>query len=125
MKRTWTGIVEYRRRLQYVDGFDRPLFGDAVITGFNGLLSRQMELSGRAGYTSGTVGLSARAPRFDSYTGSVRLRRALSRKLAGYVEGLFYHYSFDEDSRRPPGLPREFDRVAFRCGLSLWVPLLN
>ena len=125
MKRTWTGMVEYRRRLQYVDGFDRPLFGDAVITGFNGLLSRQMELSGRAGYTSGTVGLSARAPRFDSYTGSVRLRRALSRKLAGYVEGLFYHYSFDEDSLRPPGLPREFDRVAFRCGLSLWVPLLN
>jgi hypothetical protein len=125
VKRTWTGIVEYRRRLQYVDGFDRPLFGDAVITGFNGLLSRQLELSGRAGYTSGTVGLSARAPRFDSYTGSVRLRRALSRKLAGYVEGLFYHYSFDEDSLRPPGLPREFDRVAFRCGLSLWVPLLH
>jgi hypothetical protein len=125
VKRTWTGIAEYRRRLQYVDGFDRPLFGDAITTGFSGLLSRQMELSGRAGYTSGTVGLSASAPRFESYTGSVRLRRALSRQLAGYVEGLFYHYSFDEDAFRPPGLPREFDRVAFRCGLSLWVPLIH
>lgn len=125
MKRTWTGMVEYRRRLHYVDGFDRPLFGDAITTGFNGLLSRRMELVARASYTAGTVGLAERAPRFDSYTGSVRLRRALSRRLAGYAEGLFYHYAFDEDAARPPGLPRTFDRVAFRFGLSLWVPLVH
>ncbi len=29
----------------------------------------------------------------------------------------------DEEAARPPGLPRTFDRVAFRIGLSLWVPL--
>jgi hypothetical protein len=123
MKRTWTAVVEYRRRLQYVDGFDRPLFGDAVTTGFNGLLSRRMELIGRANYTSGIVGLSSGAPRFESYAASLRLRRAISRRIAGYVEGLFYHYKFDEDAVRPPGLPPTFDRLAFRCGLSLWVPL--
>ena len=115
VRRTWTGLFEYRRRLHYVDGFDRPLFGDALTAGFSGLLSRSMELSARTGYTAGTIGLSTRAPRFESYTGSVRLRRALSRKLAGYVEGLFYHYSFDEDAVRPPGLPRAF---RFRCRCS-------
>jgi hypothetical protein len=125
VKRTWTGKLEYRRRLQYLDGFDRPLFGDAVTTGVNGLLSRRLELSARAAYTSGTVGLSLRAPRFESYTASARLRRALSRTLAGYVEAIFYRYSFDDDAPRPPGLPREFDRLAFRCGLSVWVPLLR
>jgi hypothetical protein len=125
MKRTWTGIVEYRRRLQYIDGFDRPLFGDGVTTGVNGLITRRMELIARASYNTGTVGISARAPRFESYSGSVRVRQALSRKLAGYVEGLFYHYSFDEDAPRPPGLPRTFNRVGLRCGLSLWVPLLH
>jgi hypothetical protein len=125
MKRTWTGVIEYRRSLQYVDGFDRPLFGDAVTTGFNGLLSRRMELVGRASYNSGTVGLSSGAPRFESYNGSLRLRRALSRRIAAYAEGLFYHYKFDESVLRPPGLPPTFDRVAFRCGLSLWVPLLH
>ena len=123
MHRTWTALVEYRRRLHYVEGFDEPLFGDAVTTGVNGLLSRYMELVVRASYTSGSVGLRANAPRFESYTGSVRVRRALSRRLAGYVEGLFYHYAFDEAALRPPGVPRAFDRVAFRCGLSVWVPL--
>jgi len=123
MKRTWTAVAEYRRRVHYVDGFDRPLFGDAVTTGFNGLLSRRMELVVRASYTSGTVGLRASAPRFDSYAASARLRRALSRRLAGYVEGLFYHYAFDDLAPRPPGLPQTFDRAALRCGVSLWVPL--
>jgi hypothetical protein len=125
MKRTWTAHVEYRRRLQYVDGFDRPLFGDGVTTGFNGMLSRRMELVVRGNYTSGTVGLSPQAPRFESVFASARLRKAMSRRLAGYVEGLFYHYEFQEDALRPPGLPPSFDRFALRCGLSLWVPLTH
>lgn len=123
MKRTWTGVAEYARRLQYVDGFDRPLFGDSFTAGVNGLLSRRMELIARTSYTSGTVGLAVQAPGFESFTATLRVRRALSRRLAGYVEGLFYHYAFDEDAVRPPGLPPTFDRLAFRCGLSLWVPL--
>ena len=124
MKRTWTAVVEYRRRLQYVDGFDRPLFGDAVTTGFNGLLSRRMELVGRASYTSGTVGLSSGAPRFESYAASLRLRRALSRRLAGVRGRPLLSLRVRRGRRpRPPGLPPTFDRLAFRCGLSLWVPL--
>jgi hypothetical protein len=123
IKRTWTALVEYRRRLHYVEGFDRPLFGDAVTTGFNGLLSRQMELVVRASYTNGSVGVRANAPRFESYTASARVRRALSRRLAGYAEALFFHYAFDDAALRPPGIPQTFDRVAVRCGLSLWVPL--
>jgi hypothetical protein len=123
MRRTWTAIVEYRRRVHYLDGFDRPLFGDAFTAGFNGLLTRRMELVVRTSYTSGTVGLSARAPRFESTVGSVRLRRGLSRRLAGYAEALYYHYAFDEAAPRPPGIPGTFDRIAFRCGLSWWVPL--
>lgn len=125
MKRTWTGVFEYSRRLHYVDGFDRPLFGDAITTGVNGLLSRRMELVIRASYTSGTVGLAEHAPRFNSTIATVRLRRAISRRIAGYAEGLFYHYAFDPDAPRPPGLPPTFDRIAFRCGLSVWVPLMH
>jgi hypothetical protein len=125
VQRTWTALVEYHRRLQYVDGFERPLYGDMFTTGVSGLLSRRMELVVRGTYTSGAVGLSARAPQYDSYYASARLRRAISRRLAGYVEALFYRYDFDEAAPRPPGLPPRFDRLAFRCGLSIWVPLAH
>ena len=124
MRRTWTALVEYRRRLQYVDGFDRPLFGDTVTTGFNGLLTRRMELS-RAGRAITRARSGSPSERRDSR--ATPHRRACAghcpARLAGYAEALFYHYAFDEEAARPPGLPQTFDRVAFRIGLSLWVPL--
>ncbi len=63
--------------------------------------------------------------RFDSYSASARLRRALHRTLAVYVEYLFYQYNFDEVADRPFGLPREFSRNGVRVGLSLWLPLTD
>jgi len=123
MMRTWTATGEYRRRVQYLDGFVEPLFGDAFSASVNGLLTRKVELIMRASHTSGTVGLNVHSPRFESYIMSARLRRALSRQLAGYVEALYYHYDFDEEASRPPGLPRAFNRAAFRGGVSLWIPL--
>jgi hypothetical protein len=125
MRRTWTGLIQYRRHLQYADGFDRPIFADAISSSLSGLVTRRMEVAVRASYSSGAVGLTAHAPRFNSYNVTARLRRALTRRLAGYAEGLFYHYAFDEDAARPPGLPQTFDRVGLRFGLSLWIPLRN
>ena len=65
----------------------------------------------------------ANAPRYESFVTTVRVRRALTRRLAGYAEGLYYHYEFDENAPIPPGLPPTFDRLGFRIGLSLWLPL--
>lgn len=125
MGRTWTAHAQYRRQLRYLDGFDRPLFADTVSTGLGGLLSQRMEFVTRASYSTGTVGLRANAPRFDSVTASARLRRGLTRKLAGYVEALYDHYAFEENAVRPPGLPPTFDRFGVRIGLTLWIPLIN
>lgn len=123
--RTWTGIAEYRRQLRYVDGFDRPIFADTVSTGMSGLITRRIELAVRASYFSGTIGVSRRSPRFDSYAVSGRLRRALTRRLAAYGEYVFYRYEFDEDAMRPVGLPPKFNRNGIRFGLSLWIPVTD
>jgi hypothetical protein len=121
-RRTWTTLVEYRRQLHYVDGFDRPLFGDAFTASVTGMLSPRMEMVSRASFTLGSVGLSQGSARYDSYNASVRVRRALTRRLAAYGETLYYHYAFDETAPRPLGFPTTFDRIAVRFGLSVWVP---
>ena len=70
-------------------------------------------------------GLGQGSARFNSYSGSARVRRAFTRTLAGYVQYLFYHYNFDEAADRPVGLPRTFNRNGVRVGLSMWLPVLD
>jgi hypothetical protein len=125
MGRTWTGQVQYRRALRYVDGFDRPIFADTVSTALNGLLTRRLEFAANASYFTGTVGVNTNSPPFDSYSAFARLRRSLTRTLAAYVEYYFYHYNFDEGTVRPVGLPATFARNGVRVGLTLWIPLID
>jgi hypothetical protein len=125
MGRTWTGQVQYRRDLRYVDGFDRPIFADTVSTAWSGLLARRMELAATAGYFNGTAGVNVNAQRFDSYSAFARLRRSLTRTLAAYAEYYYYYYNFDEGAVRPVGLPARFDRNGVRVGLALWIPLID
>jgi hypothetical protein len=125
MGRTWTAQAQYHRQLRYVDGFDLPIFADTISVGVNGLVSRRLEFTASANYFSGAVSLNPNASRVESYAVAARLRRALTRTLAAYVQYLFYHYAFDEGAARPPGVPPVFDRNALRVGLSLWIPLLD
>ncbi len=90
-----------------------------------GLVSRRVDFSVNASYFTGAVGLSHGAPRFDSFSVSARLRRALSRTLGVYVEYLYYRYEFEETAARPAGMPRLFDRNGARVGLSVWLPLTD
>jgi hypothetical protein len=125
MGRTWTAQGQYRRQLQYLDGFDEPIFADTVGVGLSGLVSRRLEFVLAASYVNGAVGLTRDAPRVETYAAVARLRRALARGLAVYAEYLFYHYRFDEDAARPVGLPLEFDRNGVRVGLVFWIPLMD
>jgi hypothetical protein len=125
MGRTWTAQAQYRREVRYIEGFVRPVFGDSAGSSVSGLLSRRVDVAVNAAYFTGTEGLTRGSARLDSYWASARLRRALTRTLATYVEYLFYHYGFDEAAVRPAGLPRTFNRNGARVGLSLWLPLTD
>ena len=98
---------------------------DSANVGVAGLWTRRVDVAVSANYITGTDGLGQGSARFDSYSASARVRRALTRTLAGYVEYLFYHYNFDEAADRPVGLPRTFNRNGVRVGLSLWLPLTD
>ena len=125
MGRTWNARAQYRREAGYLEGFAQPVFSDSANVAVGGLITRRLDLSLNANYITGTSAVRRNSARFDSYSASARLRRALHRSLAVYVEYLFYHYNFHEVADRPFGLPREFSRNGVRVGLSLWLPLTD
>ena len=125
MGRTWTTQIDYRRGYRYLDGFERPVFSDSANASLRGLLNRRLEFSMLASYFTGAVGVTPDSPRFESYLASGRLRTALSRTLAAYVEFRYYHYQFDESVIRPPGVPDSFGRRGARAGLSWFLPLIG
>ena len=125
MGRTWNAQAQYRREVGYLEGFAQPVFSDSANVSVGGLITRRLDLSLNANYITGTSATRRDSARFDSYSASARLRRALLRTLAVYVEYLFYHYNFDEAADRPFGLPPEFSRNGVRAGLSFWLPLTN
>jgi hypothetical protein len=124
MGRTWSTQAQYRRAVGFIEGFAQPVFSDSANVSVGGLLTRRVDLYFNANYITGTA-LTRRSPRFDSYSGSARVRRALTRSLAAYLEYLFYHYDFNELADRPVGLPQTFSRNGVRVGLSLWLPLTD
>ena len=123
--RTWIAQIEYRRGIRHVEGFDRPLLSDSAAATVKGLATRRLELSITTSYLAGTVGLSPGSPDVDSYAASGRVRTALSRTLAAYVEYLFYHYQFAEGAVRPLGVPEKLNRQGARIGLILFVPVIE
>ena len=125
MGRTWNARAQYRREAGYLEGFAQPVFSDSANAAVGGLITRRLDFSLNANYITGTSATRVDSGRFDSYSASARLRRALHRSLAVYVEYLFYHYNLHEVTDRPLGLPQEFSRNGARVGLSLWLPLID
>jgi hypothetical protein len=78
-----------------------------------------------ARYSAGTVGLSRDSPHYNSYSASARARAAVSRRLAPYIEYVFYHYRFDAEANRPSGMPETLHRHGVRVGLSLFIPVVE
>ena len=125
MGRTWSTRAQYRRQVGYLEGFARPVFTDTATFAVGGLLTRRADLFVNVNYITGTSVARRDSPRFDSYSGSARVRRAFTRNLAAFFEYLFYHYDFDDEADRPLGLPQAFSRNGVRVGLSLWLPLID
>jgi hypothetical protein len=123
--RTWTGRAYWRRGLEYVIDLPTPVFADGVSVGADGLLSRRMDMTIATGFSSGESLLNRNSLQFDTYTGDLRLRYALTRTWAAYVQYLYYFYDFRERALLLPGIPAGLTRNGARAGITLWVPALR
>jgi len=123
--RSWKVSAIYRRGVDYIAGFSAPISADRVSTSVSGLLSRRVDIFASAGYSNGESALNLQGPAFDTYTGDARLRYALTRKFAVYVEYLYYFYDSRGGTPIAPGISSGLERKGVRTGLTLRVPAVR
>jgi len=125
LSRTWEARAYVRRGLEYISDLPEPVFSDGVSAGADGLLSRRVDMSLTAAYASGESLLNPDSLQFDTYTGDVRIRFALTHSLAIFAEYLYYYYQFRGRAELLIGMPSGLERNGARVGLTLWVPALR
>ena len=62
---------------------------------------------------------------FDTYTGNVRLRYAVTRTFATYIEYLYFFYDSLGSTPLAPQIPPGLEPKGVRVGLMLRVPVLR
>ena len=123
--RNWKLAAIYRRGVDYIPGLGEPISADRFSTSISGLLHRRVDLLASAGYSNGDSALNRQGSAFNTYTGDVRLRYALTRTFAAYVEYLYYFYDSRGGIPIAPGISSGLQRKGVRTGLTLRVPALR
>jgi hypothetical protein len=122
---SWQTSGMYHRRVDYVPGFTAPVSTDGFTARLDGLIARRVDALISGAYSSGRPALNRSGPTFDTYSGNARLRVALARSMAAYVEYVYYFYDFREYTELAPGMPKLFERHGLRVGMTLRVPALG
>lgn len=128
MGRTWKAALSYGRNLEFVETFTQPLLSDTVALHLGGRFSRRLDLTVSANLSKGSVGFAADDPGnrgYGTYSGSARLRWAISRLATGYGEYVAYGHAFGSDVQVPQGFGREVKRSEIRVGVTVWAPLIR
>ena len=119
MSRTWSARGTFHRGVDYVAGLPNPVFSNASSVATQGFLSPRIDVLASGAYTAGQAALTGNPASFTTYTGDVRMRFAMSRLLAAYVEYVYYFYRFDRTVTLPPSVPAGLTRNGVRVGLTL------
>jgi hypothetical protein len=122
-RRTWQVGASYRRSVEYVPLLTAPVFADSARVEMSGLLTRRIDVSASAALANGESVLTRSTGQLETYTGTTRLRFALSRSLALYTEYLYYFYDLRGQARLAPGLAPSVEQHSVRAGVTLWVPV--
>jgi hypothetical protein len=123
MGRTWSLQGSYHRGLGYIEGLQTPVFTGAYSAAAGGYLNRRTDLSFSAAYSTGESALTGSPSQFTTYTGTGRVRYAMGRMWAAYVDYVFYYYEFNRSLPLPVGVPSGLTRNGLRMGVMLWIPV--
>jgi hypothetical protein len=121
--RTWRLRAAYRQSVDYVPGLSEPVSARSVITGIDGLVSRRVDLSMSAGYSNGQSAISGGASAYETYDAAGRVRCALTRITAAYVEYVRYFYDSRGTLPLAPGVPMMLERQGVRAGVMVRLAL--
>lgn len=123
--RSWRARAVYRRGLEYVAELTEPVYVGGATATVDGLITRRLDFHAAAGYSSGETALRT-GPAFDTYSGNVRSRFALTPGVAVFLQYFYYVYDFGSGtSLLAPGLSPQLERHGVRAGLTLWLPVFR
>lgn len=123
---TWRAQGSYRRGVMFVDGFSGPVVINGLAAEIGGFMSRRLDFLGSAGYSTGEATLVVNGSAFRTTTGDVRLRYALGKMVATYVEYSYYSYTLGRSVLLAPGLfTPSLARNGVHVGLTFWTGLRN
>jgi hypothetical protein len=123
--RFWTVRGNFRRGIGYVVDIPEPVLSTGAVVGLDGYVTRRLDMTISAGYTSGDSLMNRGVLAFDTYTGNARVRWAWARNLATYAEYLYYFYDFRTGSQALIGFPSGLERNGVRVGMTMWMPTLR
>ncbi len=112
----WQAGAMYRRSLEYVPTLVTPVFSDGFSANVDAVFTPRWDLQVSAGYSNGTSAFERESSEALTYTGDVRLRYAVNRKLAGYVQYMYYFYDFQGLRQVVSGIPPTLERHAVTGG---------
>jgi hypothetical protein len=123
--RSWQVRAVYRRGLDYVTELSQPVFSDGYSAVVEGLVTRRLGLTVSGNYSSGQAALYENASPYDTYTGNIKIRYAVSQMWAASIDYLYYYYDFRGTLLLHAGVPPALERTGLRAGLTLWMPLVR
>jgi hypothetical protein len=123
ISRTWAAGVSARRGIGYLEGLRDPVFSQSLALSLGGPIGNRVDAMAEGGYSTGDIGLSAASSGFHAYSGSMRVRALLTRRLAAYGEWVVYEQRFDGRADLPGLFSPSLNRQGFRAGLMMNVPL--
>ena len=124
LSQTWSLSGNYRRTTTGFEGLSNETFmSDVAGVSVGGLVGERVTLVFSGGAASGNVDASATGTgAYTTGTGAVQMSIGITRTLSATVRYAYYQYSFSSDTVLPEGVASEFNRNAFRAGLTLNLP---
>jgi hypothetical protein len=129
LHRAWQTGASYRRNTEYTPAFLEPVLTDSISAQVTGLITRRLDVTASTGYARvgsalnrGDTPLEPES-QLDTYVVTVKLRYAMSRRLALYTEYLYYVYELRGETLLAPDLPPTFEQSGIRVGLVFALPL--
>lgn len=121
----WSAEGGYRRDFSQLRGVTDDVYTtDTAFLTTGGLVAPRTDLRLGATYSNWRTPLASGADgMLRVYGGSLRLRVAVTAKVAATADYYYYHHRYSNPGELPAGFPAEFGRNAVRVGLTLWVPL--
>jgi len=124
LSQTWFATTTIRRGLEYETNFPTPVVNNAARVSVTGLVTSRVDVVVGGGYARGESVFNRETLSYETYTGEVTVRYAMSRTIA--LNGGYLYYNYNTHNRLLlPGLPPGLIRNGVRVGLTLWAPALR